>query len=84
VRALRGGDRRRLVSALGEEKHAGVRDIQAYWKGGCAGQEGTIAELVFDGNEFTMLDSSSCLCPDDPDFARWGNPERCSAFFSNR
>jgi hypothetical protein len=44
-------------------RHAGVRDISTYAKGGCVGAEGQGATWAFDGKEYRVVDAYGCECP---------------------
>jgi hypothetical protein len=46
-------------------RHAGVRDLGGYWKGGCVAMEGTGSTWAFDGTQYRTIDSYECECPDE-------------------
>lgn len=45
--------------------HAGVRDLELWLKGGCAGMEGSISQLVWNGSAYEEHDRIDCPCPED-------------------
>jgi hypothetical protein len=44
--------------------HLGVRDIEVYVKGGCAGLEGTIVRLDWSGEIYEEVERIECRCED--------------------
>jgi hypothetical protein len=43
-------------------RHHGVADLRVYVKGGCAGLEGSVERLEFDGTAYRVAESVQCAC----------------------
>jgi hypothetical protein len=52
----------------------GVNDLETYTKGGCAGTEGTVARLGWNGRAYETLRMIDCPCMDDDDDGRGRDP----------
>jgi hypothetical protein len=48
-------------------RHHHVRDLRAWWGLGCAGREGALTELWFDGTIYRPQKITRCHCDDAPD-----------------
>jgi hypothetical protein len=49
--------------------HLGVRDIEVYVKGGCAGLQGTIVRLEWSGRAYEEVERIECHCEDEEPIA---------------
>jgi len=45
------------------ETHFGLHDVETWWKGGCAGMEGSFAHYSFDGTIYQDYGGIQCSCP---------------------
>jgi hypothetical protein len=53
------------------EVHHGVHDLSIYLKDGCAGLEGTVVRMAWNGTRYEQTKRIKCTCPDRrPNFAR--------------
>lgn len=58
-------------------KKNGLRMLRVFLDDGCAGQEGTVADLGWTGDQFAIVRRIKCACPDGPSKARRRRDPAC-------